>query len=56
MAARYHTPMRFTKTQALGNDFIAVNGFEEPPRDWPAVAIAACDRHFGIGGHPLGPD
>lgn len=49
----YAVRMRFTKTQALGNDFIAVNGFVEPPRDWPAVAVAACDRRFGIGADGL---
>ncbi len=43
--------MNFTKMHGTGNDFIVVEG--GPARadstNWPDVARAACDRHFGIG-------
>jgi len=48
--------VRFTKMHALGNDFVAVNGFERLPvaeRDFPALAIQMCDRHTGIGADGL---
>jgi len=44
--------MNFTKAQGAGNDFIVVEG-EQAPRDWSRLAIAVCDRHFGIGGDGL---
>jgi diaminopimelate epimerase len=45
--------MHFTKMHGLGNDYIYVNGFDEPVDDPPAVARAVSDRHFGIGGDGL---
>jgi diaminopimelate epimerase len=42
----------FTKMQGTGNDFIVVEAGNEE-RDWTRVAVAACDRHFGIGGDGL---
>jgi diaminopimelate epimerase len=45
--------MRFTKMHGLGNDYIYVNGFEEPVADPANTAIAVSDRHFGIGGDGL---
>ncbi len=44
--------MNFTKIQGTGNDFILVEarGVE---RDWSQLAIAICDRHFGIGSDGL---
>ena len=44
--------MNFTKVQGAGNDFILVEG-GEAQRDWSQVAIAMCDRHFGVGGDGL---
>ncbi|MFC1909921.1 diaminopimelate epimerase [Chloroflexota bacterium] len=44
--------MNFTKMQGTGNDFIVI----EPgglKRNWKKLAIAMCDRHFGIGGDGL---
>ncbi len=44
--------MEFTKMQGAGNDFILVetNGIQ---RDWSQVAVAMCDRHYGIGADGL---
>ncbi len=44
--------MNFTKLQGAGNDFILVEGSEVDP-DWPQMAVAMCDRHFGIGADGL---
>jgi len=45
--------MKFTKMHGIGNDYIYVNGFEEP-MDHPAeVARAVSHRHFGIGSDGL---
>jgi len=46
--------MRFTKMHGTGNDYIYVNGFQEPlPADPAALARRVSDRHFGIGGDGL---
>lgn len=45
--------MKFTKMQALGNDFIMIDLFREPLPDPEAAAPAMCDRHFGIGADGL---
>lgn len=47
--------MFFTKVQGLGNDFILVNGLQEPVQavDFPELARRMCDRHFGIGADGL---
>jgi len=44
--------MDFTKVQGAGNDFILVEagGLDQ---NWSQLAIAMCDRHFGIGGDGL---
>lgn len=44
--------MKFTKLQGAGNDFILVEA-GETKRDWSQMAVAACDRHFGIGADGL---
>ncbi len=44
--------MKFTKVQGAGNDFILVEA-GELALDWPQVAGAMCDRHFGVGGDGL---
>ncbi len=44
--------MKFTKVQGAGNDFILVeaSGIDQK---WSQMAIAMCDRHYGIGGDGL---
>src|SRR6266851_5210690 len=47
-------PMRFTKMQGCGNDYVYVNCFAEPiPRDPATLAKAISDRHFGVGADGL---
>jgi len=44
--------VKFTKVQGAGNDFVLVeaNGMQ---CDWSRVALAMCDRHYGIGADGL---
>ncbi len=44
--------MNFTKVQGAGNDFILVED-SEMNLDWSQMAVAMCDRHFGIGADGL---
>ena len=44
--------MRFSKMQATGNDFILVDA-RTRPAEWPKLAQAVCDRHFGVGADGL---
>jgi diaminopimelate epimerase len=44
--------MNFTKMQGAGNDFILVIA-SDLSRNWSQIAIAMCDRHFGVGGDGL---
>ncbi|MBI2851729.1 MAG: diaminopimelate epimerase [Chloroflexi bacterium] len=44
--------MRFTKMQGTGNDFVVIEP-ENVSRNWPRLAIAMCDRHYGIGADGL---
>ena len=44
--------MTFTKVQGAGNDFILVETCEIN-LDWAQMAVAMCDRHFGIGADGL---
>ncbi|MFC2071381.1 diaminopimelate epimerase [Chloroflexota bacterium] len=44
--------MKFTKMQGAGNDFVLVET-NNTQRDWSSVAIAMCDRHYGIGADGL---
>ena len=44
--------MDFTKMQGAANDFIVVDA-RNIKRDWSKLAIAACDRHLGIGADGL---
>jgi diaminopimelate epimerase len=42
--------MRFDKFQALGNDFLLLDGDRlDHSTDWGAVARLLCDRHYGAG-------
>jgi diaminopimelate epimerase len=38
----------FVKMHGTGNDFVVLDGRGDR-RDWPALAIAICDRHYGAG-------
>lgn len=42
----------FVKLQGSGNDFVLIDG-RACARDWPALAPAICDRHFGVGADGL---
>jgi len=44
--------MRFTKLHGSGNDFLIVDA-RGSERDWPNLAAAICDRHFGAGADGL---
>ena len=44
--------MNFTKMQGSGNDFILLET-DDTRRDWSQMAIAMCDRHFGVGSDGL---
>jgi len=44
--------MNFTKVQGAGNDFVLVET-SNTERDWSQMAVAMCDRHFGIGADGL---
>ena len=40
--------MKFVKMQGTGNDFVLIDA-SHMERDWPSLAVAMCDRHFGVG-------
>lgn len=42
--------MKFTKIQALGNDYIYINTMKEKVENPSALAKKLSDRHFGVGG------
>lgn len=44
--------MEFTKMQGAGNDFVVVET-SDVQRDWSKLAIAMCDRRFGVGADGL---
>lgn len=44
--------MKFAKMHGAGNDFLIVESAGEE-RDWPAVAIAMCERNLGVGADGL---
>ena len=44
--------MNFTKIQGAGNDFVVVEA-SRINNNWPEMAAAMCDRHFGIGADGL---
>ncbi|MFW5434443.1 diaminopimelate epimerase [Paenibacillus apiarius] len=45
--------MIFTKMHGLGNDFVIVYGEAEMPDRVAELAIAVCNRHFGVGADGL---
>ena len=44
--------MKFTKMQSAGNDYVIIES-GDVNRNWPQLAIAMCDRHYGIGADSL---
>jgi len=44
--------MNFIKMQSVGNDFVLIDT-SDTKRDWSQMAIAICDRHFGVGADSL---
>ncbi len=44
--------MQFAKMHGIGNDFVMVDA-RASEADWPKLAEAMCDRHFGIGADGL---
>ena len=44
--------MKFAKLQGAGNDFVLIEA-SDAERDWSQLAIAMCDRHFGVGADGL---
>ena len=44
--------MNFTKMQGAGNDFVIIES-SDMKRNWSPLAVAVCDRHFGIGADSL---
>jgi diaminopimelate epimerase len=44
--------MKFAKMHGAGNDFLVTESSGEE-RDWPAVSIAMCERHLGVGADGL---
>ena len=44
--------MKFTKMQGCGNDYIYIDA-RSMEADWPTLARAMSDRHFGVGGDGL---
>jgi diaminopimelate epimerase len=44
--------MKFAKMHGAGNDFLVVESSGEE-RDWPAISIAMCERHLGVGADGL---
>ena len=45
--------MRFIKMHGAGNDYVYVDGFQQPVDNPEQLACAVSDRHFGIGGDGL---
>jgi diaminopimelate epimerase len=44
--------MQFVKMHGTGNDFVMIDA-RAVEADWPALARAMCDRHFGVGSDGL---
>jgi diaminopimelate epimerase len=44
--------MNFTKLQGAGNDFVLVET-SDMKRDWSQLAVAICNRRFGVGADGL---
>lgn len=45
--------MQFVKMHGIGNDYVYINGFEQPIDDPASLAVQISDRHFGVGADGL---
>jgi len=45
--------LSFVKMQAVGNDFVLIDGTKSRDIEWDKLSIKVCDRHFGIGSDGL---
>jgi diaminopimelate epimerase len=45
--------IKFSKMQAIGNDFVVVAKDDAQGRAYDKLALDLCDRHFGVGGDGL---
>ncbi len=45
--------MKFVKMHGAGNDYVYINGFDQPVEDPSGLAAALSDRHFGVGSDGL---
>ena len=45
--------MRFTKMHGIGNDYIYINGLEQPVPDPAALSVRMSRAHFGCGSDGL---
>jgi len=44
--------MKFTKMHGSGNDYVLLDARSQQ-QDWPSLARAMCDRHYGVGADGL---
>jgi diaminopimelate epimerase len=45
--------IKFAKMQGVGNDFVVVDARQMAGRDLPGLALAICERRFGVGADGL---
>lgn len=45
--------LEFIKMEAIGNNFVLINGFNIPEMNWPLLAVRMCAHHFGAGSDGL---
>ncbi|MHB1001553.1 MAG: diaminopimelate epimerase [Armatimonadota bacterium] len=45
--------LHFTKLEAIGNNFVLINGFETSELDWSLMAVMMSAHHFGVGSDGL---
>jgi diaminopimelate epimerase len=45
--------LEFIKMEAIGNNFVLINGFNIPEMNWPLLAVRMSAHHFGAGSDGL---
>lgn len=45
--------LEFIKMEAIGNNFVLIDGFDMPAMNWPLLAERMCMHHFGAGSDGL---
>lgn len=45
--------LEFIKIEAIGNNFVLINGFDIPAMNWPLLATRMCAHYFGVGSDGL---